>query len=122
MGEPYGVISEDRIRDAITLAKNMRNNGASLAAIESRLSESRLRCTGDQGRDGSHPAGGARQHHPQAGHDDGWPRVLVVVGLIISALGLLLSIGDQSGLAPAVPLFGIALTVIGGVIMAAGRS
>ena len=28
---------EERIRDAVTLAKNMRNNGASLETIEARL-------------------------------------------------------------------------------------
>ncbi len=37
MDEPTGASREERIRDAITLAKNMRNNGASLEAIESRL-------------------------------------------------------------------------------------
>ena len=48
--------------------------------------------------------------------------VTILGATAFSALGLLLSIGDQSGLAPPVPLVGIALTVIGGVIMAAGRS
>ena len=122
MGEPHGAISEDRIRDAITLAKNMRNNGASLAAIESRLFR--------RGFDA--PAIKAVMDHIPLEEPDniilrrdtttGGRAVLVVVGLIISVLGLLLSIGDQSGLAPPVPLFGIALTVIGGVIMATGRS
>jgi hypothetical protein len=38
MSEPPGAIDDERIRNAITLAKNMRNNGASVETIEVRLS------------------------------------------------------------------------------------
>jgi hypothetical protein len=37
MGEPVGATPEELMRDAIILAKNMRNNGASLETIEARL-------------------------------------------------------------------------------------
>jgi len=37
MGEPTGRDNDEHIRDAVTLAKNMSNNGATREAIESRL-------------------------------------------------------------------------------------
>jgi hypothetical protein len=122
MGEPTGAISEELIRDAITLAKNMRNNGASLEAIESRLAR--------RGFDG--PAIKAVLCHIPSeepnniiiGRDQstGGRLVLVIAGLMISGLGLLLVIGNRTGLAPTVPYFGFAVMVLGGVIMAVGRS
>src|SRR5262249_29159004 len=48
--------------------------------------------------------------------------VLVLIGLMVSGLGLLLVFGDRSGLAPTVPYLGFAVMVVGGVIIAAGRS
>jgi hypothetical protein len=47
--------------------------------------------------------------------------VLVVVGLMVSALGFFFAIGNITGLAPSVPFFGFAVMVVGGVIIAAGR-
>jgi hypothetical protein len=41
---------------------------------------------------------------------------------MISALGFFFVIGNRTGLAPTVPFFGFAVMVVGGVIMAAGRS
>ena len=48
--------------------------------------------------------------------------VLVVIGLMISAAGVFFVIGNQTGLAPSVPFFGFAMMIVGGAIMAAGRS
>jgi len=41
---------------------------------------------------------------------------------MISGLGAFLVIGNRTGLAPTAPYFGFAVMVLGGVIMAAGRS
>ena len=122
MGDRTGAMREDRIRDAITLAKNMRNNGASLAAIESRMS----------GRGFDAPAIKAVMDHIPSEEPDNiilgrdpttdGRAVLVVVGLLISALGLLVVVGNRSVLAPTVPLFGFALMMVGGVLMTSGRS
>jgi hypothetical protein len=122
MGEPMSAIDEERLRDAITLAKNMRNNGASLVTIESRLA--------NRGFD-EQAIKAVLRHIPSEEPDNiivrpdkhsGGRMVLVVVGLMISALGVFFAIGNRTGLAPTVPFFGFALMVIGGVIMAAGRS
>jgi hypothetical protein len=122
MDEPTGASREERIRDAITLAKNMRNNGASLEAIESRLAR--------RGFDG--PAiKDVLSHIPTEPPDNiilgrdrttGFRAGLVVVGLLISGLGAFLVIGNRTGVAPTVPYMGFAVMVIGGVIMAVGRS
>jgi hypothetical protein len=122
MGEPTNAIDEERLRDAVTLAKNMRNNGASLASIESRLV--------NRGLD-EQAIKSVLRHVPSEEPDNlivspdqrsGGRVVLVVAGLMISALGLVLVFGNKTGLAPTVPYFGFAFMVIGGVIMAAGRS
>jgi hypothetical protein len=122
MGEPIRTSDEERLRDAITLAKNMRNNGASLEAIECRLVS----------RGFDEPAIKAVMHHIPSEEPDniivrpderpGGRMVLVVVGLMISALGLFFVIGNNTGLAPTMPFFGFAVMVVGGVIIAAGRS
>ena len=122
MGEPISSESNERIRDAITLAKNMRNNGASLKLIESRLVR----------RGFDKPAVEAVLHHvPEQEPDNiivapdratGGRTVLVVIGLMISAAGVFFVIGNQTGLAPSVPFFGFAMMIVGGAIMAAGRS
>jgi hypothetical protein len=121
MDEPTGASREERIRDAITLAKNMRNNGASLESIESRLAS----------RGFDEPAIKAvLSHIPWEEPDNiivrqdpttGFRAGLVVFGLLISGLGAFLVIGNRTGLAPTVPYMGFAVMVIGGAIMAAGR-
>jgi hypothetical protein len=122
MGEPRNAIDEERLRDAVTLAKNMRNNGASLASIESRLA--------NRGFD-ERAIEAVLRHIPSEEPDNiivspdkrsGGRTVLVVAGLMISALGFFFVIGNRTGLAPSVPFFGFAVMVVGGVIMAAGRS
>jgi hypothetical protein len=122
MGEPGNTIDEERLRDAVTLAKNMRNNGASLESIESRLA--------NRGFDGR-AIEAVLRHVPSEEPDNiivrpdgrsGGRMVLVVVGLMISTLGFLLVIGNRTGLAPTAPFFGFAVMIVGGVVMAAGRS
>jgi hypothetical protein len=122
MGEPANATDEERLRDAITLAKNMRNNGASLESIESRLANRGFDAQSIQ----------AVLHHVPSEEPDniivrpdgqsGGRVFLVVLGLMISALGLFFVFGNKTGLAPSVPFFGFAMMVVGGVIMAAGRS
>jgi hypothetical protein len=122
MGEPTKEIDEQRLRDAITLGKNMRNNGASLETIQARLAKRGL---------GEAAIQQVLHHIPTEEPDNiivrpegrsGGRTVLVVAGLMISALGFFLVIGNKSGLAPSLPFFGFAVMVCGGLIMAAGRS
>jgi hypothetical protein len=122
MDEPNGASREERIRDAITLAKNMRNNGASPEAIAARLAR----------RGFDKPAIEAIMSHVPSEEPDniilrrdpttGFRAGLVVVGLIVSGLGAVLVIGNRTGAAPTVPLLGFMVMVVGGVIMALGRS
>jgi hypothetical protein len=121
MNDPMNTVDEGRIRDGITLARNMRNNGASLESIESRL----------LGRGFDERAVRAVMSHIPSEEPDNIivkPQAetgrmgLVLIGLTISVLGALLALGNQTGLAPSVPFFGFAVMVVGGVIMAAGRS
>jgi hypothetical protein len=122
MGEPTNAIDEERLRDAITLAKNMRNNGASLASIESRLA--------NRGFDGQAIKAVLRDipsEEPdniivRSDEGSGGRMFLVFVGLMIFALGFFFAIGNKTGVAPTMPFFGFAVMVVGGVIMAAGRS
>ncbi len=122
MDDPTGATREELIRDAITLAKNMRNNGASLESLESRLAS--------RGFDAmaikavlqhiplEEPKNIIISQEPTSGGRMG----LVIVGLMICGLGAFLVIGNRTGLAPTVPFFGFFMMVLGGVIMAAGRS
>jgi hypothetical protein len=122
MDESSGATRDERLRDAITLAKNMRNNGASLAVIESRLAR--------RGFDGPEIKA-VMGHIPVEEPDNiivrpdtptGGRMVIVVVGLMVAGFGLFLVIGNRTGLAPTAPFLGFAVVVVGGVIMAAGRS
>ena len=122
MSDPSDVASDERVRDAITLAKNMRNNGASIEMIEARLV--------GRGFDEKAVEAVLRQV-PKEEPDNvivrpdptpGGRRLLVVFGLMVSALGLVLVIGNRTGLAPTLPFFGTIVIALGVVIMAAGRS
>jgi hypothetical protein len=122
MSEPGDPASNERIRDAITLAKNMRNNGVSLETIEFRLVR----------RGFDVPAVEAvLRHVPKEEPNNiivapdeaiGGRRFLVILGLVISAFGLFFVFGNQTGMAPTLPFFGFAVMVGGGLLMAAGRS
>jgi hypothetical protein len=100
----------------------MRNNGASLKQIESRLER--------RGFD-QQAVEAVLRHVPKeepenfiVGSDrtTGGRVLLVLIGLMISAVGLFFVAGNRTGLAPTVPFFGFAGMIVGGAIMAAGRS
>jgi hypothetical protein len=121
MSESIDAANDDRIRNAITLAKNMRNNGASLEKIEASL----LR----RGLDGS-AVEAVLGHIPTEEPDNIIVRpdpsargrkFLIVVGLTITALGFFFAIGNRTGLAPSVPFFGFATMIVGGALIVAGR-
>jgi hypothetical protein len=122
MDESSGsIIDEERIRDAVSLCKNMRNNGASLEAIENRLA--------NRGFDAM-AIKAVMQHIPVKEPDNIIVNrefqkrgnvALVVVGLMFCALGAFLVIGNRTGMAPTLPFMGFFFMVIGAVIMAAGR-
>jgi hypothetical protein len=48
--------------------------------------------------------------------------VIVLIGLMVSGLGLFLWLGNKSGLSPTLPYLGFVVMAAGGVIMALGRS
>jgi hypothetical protein len=121
MDEPHQTIDEGRIRDAITLARNMRNNGASLATIESRLL--------GRGHD-AQAVKAVMSHIPTEQpdniivkpHADTGRAILASIAMTLMVLGLLVAAGNISGVAPSVPFLGFAMMAMGGVIAAAARS
>ncbi|GAC1473423.1 MAG: hypothetical protein NVSMB9_22020 [Isosphaeraceae bacterium] len=125
MDQPTPVTTDEQIHNATLLAKNMRNNGASIETIEIRMAS--------RGLDG--PAIKAVLHQipleepdnliiRQSRQNRAGPgrTVLVLVGLMISMLGVLLIMGNRTGLAPTLPFLGFAVMIIGGVLLSAARS
>ncbi len=122
MDDQSPVVSEERIRNAITLARNLRNNGASRDSIAARLASRGFDKRSIDAVLREVPAEAADNIIVKPDPAPGGRLVLVLAGLFISGLGVFFFIGNRTGLAPSVPFFGFALMVVGGVLMAAGRS
>lgn len=115
-------IDADRIRDAVTLAKNMRNNGVSREGIEARLANRGFKPQAIEEVLCLMPKEAAENIIVGSRSTDGGRVLLVVAGAMIALMGLFFVVGNKAGAAPSVPFFGFTVMVIGGVIMNAGRS
>ncbi|WP_165067118.1 hypothetical protein [Paludisphaera rhizosphaerae] len=112
----------DRIRDAVTLAKNMRNNGVSRETIAIRLANRGFKPQAVEEVLRQVPREEPVNIIVGNGSTNGGRMILVAVGAMISLMGLFFVVGNRTGAAPTVPFFGFTFMVIGGVIMNAGRS
>jgi len=121
MGQKFDATSDELVRDAITLAKNMRNNGASIEMIESRLAKRGFNPPAIKAVLSQIPS--EEPNNIIVGRDEstGARMVVVFFGLLICFAGGFFVVGNRTGIAPSVPFFGFALMVLGGVIMNIGR-
>ncbi len=91
---------KEHIRDSITLAKNMRNNGASFEAIKSRLMRKGLDQSAIIVVLGQIPAEEPDNIVVSSDPSVGGRLILIVVGLLISGIGLFMVIVSRTGDAP----------------------
>jgi hypothetical protein len=122
MREPAHASQDELIRNAITLAKNMRNNGASLETIEARLANRGFDAMAIKSVLAHIPSEAPKNIIVGRDESTGARTILVFVGAMFAVAGVFFAIGNLTGIAPSVPYFGFAMMVLGGVIMKVARS
>jgi hypothetical protein len=101
------------VRDAITFAKNMRNNGASLQTIEARLRGCGFDAMAIKSVLAHIPSEEPKNTIVGRDESTGARMGLVFVGLMVVAAGVFFAVGNLSGVAPSLPYFGFAMMVLG---------
>src|SRR4051794_36545698 len=114
MGESADPIREERIRNAVMLARNMRNHGASLALIELRMVRRGLDASAIKTVMSQVPAEDLARVDDSSGIS--CPFLLVVVGLMISVSGLFLVVCFRD--VYFAPFLGLGVLIIGGLLKA----
>jgi hypothetical protein len=116
------MVNEDRITDAITLARNLRNNGASLESIASRLARRGFDKPSIDAVLRKLPAEAPDNIIVRPDRSTGGRLVLIIAGLTIFGVGAVFAVVGRGARAPMLWILGIALLIAGGALMAAGRS
>ncbi len=121
MDDHPSMVNEDRIRDAITLARNLRNNGTSHDSIASRLARRGFDKPSIDAVLRELPAEAPDNIIVVPDRSTGGRLVLIIAGLTIFGVGAVFAVVGRAAEAPMLWIFGIALLIAGGALMAAGR-